>query len=82
MTTLLKLTKAELIRHIGEKDLEIKRLRLELSIALRNRPMPRAQTAEQRSYQQRCMEAREIAMRTGKSAVVMPSATKLIAQHA
>lgn len=82
MTTLLKLTKAELIRHIGEKDLEIQRMRYELSVATRNRPMPRAVSASQLGFQQRCNEARETAMRTGKAVAVQPSATNSIAQHA
>ena len=82
MSTLKQMTKAELIRHIGEKDLEIQRMRYELSVAARNRPMPRAVTASQLGFQQRCNEAREAAMRTGKAVVVQSSATNSIAQHA
>lgn len=91
MSTLKQLTKAQLIDLVQDRNAEIQGLRLELSIATRNRSMPRAVTTEQLSFQQRCNAARALAMRTGKAVAVAKlgittipssSATELIAQNA
>jgi len=63
---MLKLTKAELIALLKERNDTIETLRLDLSIARAFAPTPKpAVTPGAIAYRQQCAQARELAMRTG-----------------
>ena len=74
MDTLNKMTKAELVRLLVQRNAELVAMRLELSIAradaARGAAPTRPATPGAIAYRQQCAAAREAAMRLGKSVLV------------